>query len=120
MLINDESRNNEDENLRNWDNLDEWVSQENYLNQLESIQDDSKPDVLSNFARWDTSNGSNSQIMPTSIQTPDEFGDRLHNSDTLSYPETNEKSDVGSLNEMKDSYVPVLVGSANGSNDFMV
>jgi len=27
---------------------------------------------------------------------------------------------LGSLEEMKDSYVPVLVGSASGSNDIMV
>ena len=120
MLINDESKNDEDENLRNWDNLDEWVSQENFFNQLENTQDDSKSDILSNFASRDTSNGLRSQIIPTSTQTSDQLGDRDYASNTQSYPEINEKSDMSSLNEMKDSYVPVLVGSANGSNDFMV
>ena len=120
MLINDESRNDEDENLKNWDNLDEWVLQENHLNQLKNSQDDSKSDIHSNFASRDTSNGLKSQIIPTSIQTPEQLGDRDYTSDTLNYPETSEKSDVASLSEMKDSYAPVLVGSANGSSDFMV
>ena len=120
MLIDNESTNEEDEALRNWDNLDEWAPQENYFHQLENNQDNSKSDTRSSLARLDTSNGLKSQIIPISIQTPDKFGKKDYTCDTLSFPEMNEKSDVGSLDEMKDSFVPVLVGSANGSNDFMV
>ena len=120
MLIDNEAKNDEDEDLKNWDKLDEWGATENYLNQLESIQNNSKSDICSNLARMDASNGLESQTIPISMIKPNQFGEKDYTCDTLSFPEINEKSDVGSLDEMKDSYVPVLVGSANGSNDFMV
>ena len=119
MLINKDTRNEKNECMENWDKIDEWGTQyknhdhSNKINFLDKLDTDN---TLATF-----------KIEELKISTPFNLNNPLNKFSESSemncssvYPEATEKSDVESLDEMKESFVPVVVGSANESNDFMV
>ena len=119
MLINEDTRNEETESLRNWDKIDEWGTQDS---KLDHSRNGSFPDKLNTntiIAGYKTK-----ELEISSPLSPDKTLNKFSESSEINclyvYPEATEKSDVESLDEMKESFVPVVVGSANESNDFMV
>ena len=126
MLIDNDNRNDRDEEMTNWDNLDNWGALENNYNYLNNSNTYNKSNATLNVTTRETVESSGLQITDTeSFKTqkfsiPNKTYENNESCASFYCPEINEKPDLGSLEEMKDSYVPVLVGSASGSNDIMV
>ena len=119
MLINDDTRNEENECMRNWDKIDEWGTQDKNHDHLKKINILDKSDTDNTLATFKIE-----ELKISSPFNPDKPLNKFSESSKMNcssvYPEVTEKSDVESLDEMKESFVPVVVGSANESNDFMV
>ena len=119
MLANNYTRNEENVCLRNWEEIDEWGTQDENHDHSKKINVLDKSDTDNTLATL--------KIEELEISTPfnpnnplNKFSESSEMNCSSIYPEATEKSDVESLDEMKESFVPVVVGSANESNDFMV
>ena len=119
MLINNDTRNEETECMRNWDKIDEWGTQDKNHDHSKKINVLDKSDTDNTLATFKIE-----ELKISSPFNPDKPLNKFSESSKMNcsfvYPEVTEKSDVESLDEMKESFVPVVVGSANESNDFMV
>ena len=118
MLINNETRNEESECMRNWDKIDEWGTQDKDHKHSKKINVLDKSDTKNTLAFKVEELKISSPFNPDKPQN--RFSERSEMNYSSVYPEATEKSDVESLDEIKESFVPVVVGSANESNDFMV
>ena len=116
MLINDDIKSKDHDFLKNWDQIDDWYGQESTQKHFEEINHHDKSNTLTTY-KMDESQFSSFTNLSKLSNKLSKNGDVACQ---YACPQMTEKSDVESLNDMKESFVPVLVGSTNGSNDFMV
>lgn len=126
MLIDNVALNHENVAITNWNDLDDWGAQEKNVNHFENNKTTNQSNNALTLSTCETTNSSGLQIPDTEnlksqiISIPNHIYENNESQDTLYCSDINEKFEVGSLEEMKESYVPVSVGSTSGSNDIMV